>query len=351
MGVGGGGGEKDPEEDGELAALRARARERALERARQEEEAAPTPGRPQGPGGAGEGGRDSFSESDSERDLARRRALARARLAEGDGGAAAEEEGASEEDEYSSEYETDTSDDGVDPGAPLMKPVFLSRAHRAGGGGARAVEVSTKRSEEEKSAKQAETKAQLRQLFVAEVEEKAQLKGAGFAEVVTDDEGADEEGEFDLWREREFARIREARVAAGEEEASEEEAGPEAGAKTEAGEEDQRRFRQKYWHKGAFFQEVTDGVAGRGEVVDAIYKRDFSAPTGEDKEFSKESMPAVMQVAAGMWGKRGQTKYTHLKDQDTSRRDDPWNKAQRPRGNHSKSAVQGGLGSKRGGNE
>ena len=214
------------------------------------------------------------------------------------------------------------------------------------------VEVSTKRSEEEKSTKQAETKAQLRQLFVAEVEEKAQLEGAGFAEVVTDDEGADEEREFDLWREREFERIREARVAAGEEEASVEEAAPEAGAKPETGEGDQRRFRQKYWHKGAFFQEVTDGAAGRGEVVDNIYKRDFSAPTGEDKDFRKESMPAVMQVAAGMWGKRGQTKYTHLKDQDTSRRDDPWNKAQRPGGNrHSKSAGQGGLSSKRGGDE
>ena len=262
----------------------------------------------------------------------------------------AEEEGASEEDEYSSEYETDTSDDGVDPGAPLVKPVFVSRDRRAGGGGARIVEVSTKRSEEEKSAKQAETKAQLRQLFVAEVEEKAQLEGAGFAEVITDDEGADEEREFDLWREREFVRIRLARVAAGEEEASEDEAAPEAGARPEVGEGDQRRFRQKYWHKGAFFQEVTDGAAGAGEVVDAIYKRDFSAPTGEDKEFKKESMPAVMQVAAGMWGKRGQTKYTHLKDQDTSRRDSPWNNPQRSGGrSRSKEAGQGGRSSKRGG--
>jgi len=200
------------------------------------------------------------------------------------------------------------------------------------------LEASTKKSEEEVQAQQAETKAQLRQLFVAEVEEKAQLEGSGFAEVVTDDEGLDEDLEFELWREREFRRIHEARVATGEEGASEGEGGAGAaggeaeGQEDEANEENNRRFRQKFWHKGAFFQEVTDGAVGAGESVDAIYKRDFSAPTGEDKEFNKELMPKVMQVAAGKWGKRGQTKYTHLRDQDTSTRDDPWNKSRHQRG-------------------
>lgn len=42
------------------------------------------------------------------------------------------------------------------------------------------------------------------------------------------------------------------------------------------------KFLQKYWHKGAFFQDAGD--AGRDAVGgDAIFRRDFSAPTGDDK--------------------------------------------------------------------
>lgn len=54
------------------------------------------------------------------------------------------------------------------------------------------------------------------------------------------------------------------------------------------------RYLQKYWHKGAFFQNDADdarGTAGFNEV----YNRDYSAPTGEDL-FDKSSLPEVMQV-------------------------------------------------------
>ena len=108
-----------------------------------------------------------------------------------------------------------------------------------------------------------------------------------------------------------------------------------------------RELLKMRYFDGQLCEEV---AASLNTKLDAIYKRDFSAPTGEDKEFKKESMPAVMQVAAGMWGKRGQTKYTHLKDQDTSRRDSPWNNPQRSGGrSRSKEAGQGGRSSKRGG--
>lgn len=64
------------------------------------------------------------------------------------------------------------------------------------------------------------------------------------------------------------------------------------------------RFLQKYWHKGAFFQEAPDdarGTAGTHEV----FARDYSAPTGEDK-FDKSLLPSVMQVGGvgtvgGVW--------------------------------------------------
>lgn len=42
------------------------------------------------------------------------------------------------------------------------------------------------------------------------------------------------------------------------------------------------KFLQKYWHKGAFFQDAGD--AGKDAVGgDDIFRRDFSAPTGDDK--------------------------------------------------------------------
>ena len=51
---------------------------------------------------------------------------------------------------------------------------------------------------------------------------------------------------------------------------------------------------QKYWHKGAFFQEEADDKRGTAGP-EQIYRRDFSAPTGEDV-FDKTILPKVMQV-------------------------------------------------------
>lgn len=74
-------------------------------------------------------------------------------------------------------------------------------------------------------------------------------------------------------------------------------ANPKEGA--QGGEKAKVRFMQKYWHKGAYFQDEGDderATAGGYE----IFNRDFSAPTGEDR-FDKSLMPKVMQVC--VWGK------------------------------------------------
>ena len=54
------------------------------------------------------------------------------------------------------------------------------------------------------------------------------------------------------------------------------------------------KFLQKYWHKGAFFQETSDNPYAK-EDVDAVYARDYSAPTGDDK-LDKSVLPKVMKV-------------------------------------------------------
>ena len=55
------------------------------------------------------------------------------------------------------------------------------------------------------------------------------------------------------------------------------------------------KFMQKYWHKGAFFQDVSDNVHVEGNQPDAIFARDYSAATGEDK-LNKEILPKVTEL-------------------------------------------------------
>ncbi|CAL9135700.1 unnamed protein product [Musa textilis] len=80
------------------------------------------------------------------------------------------------------------------------------------------------------------------------------------------------------------------------------------------------RFMQKYYHKGAFFQSGADDHAATAGTDD-IYRRDFSAPTGEDK-MDKSILPKVMQVKH--FGRSGRTKWTHLVNEDTTDWNAPW---------------------------
>ena len=62
---------------------------------------------------------------------------------------------------------------------------------------------------------------------------------------------------------------------------------------------------QKYYHKGAFYQE------------DEIQSRDFNMPTGEDKA-DKSVMPSILQKRMGTFGHKGNSKWTHLTNEDTT---------------------------------
>lgn len=75
-------------------------------------------------------------------------------------------------------------------------------------------------------------------------------------------------------------------------------------------------FMQKYYHKGAFFQgNEEDG--GLTDEQKALLSRDYNMPTGDDK-MDKSVLPAVLQKRAGTFGKKGNSKWTHLTDMDTT---------------------------------
>ena len=98
----------------------------------------------------------------------------------------------------------------------------------------------------------------------------------------------------------------------------------------------ERSFMQKYYHKGAFFQSGTDHRL-RKEGVDALYLRDYSEATGNDRGVDKKALPSVLQIRGDL-GKRGRTKWTHLANEDTSRLGDGYDPTRR---------AYGGAGGKR----
>ena len=73
-------------------------------------------------------------------------------------------------------------------------------------------------------------------------------------------------------------------------------------------------FMQKYYHRGAFFQDVKEDGSGMAEP---LYQRDVGAKTGWEDQFDRAALPAVKQKRN--FGMAGQVKWTHLMDNDTTR--------------------------------
>ncbi|CAG8502430.1 10082_t:CDS:2 [Acaulospora colombiana] len=238
-----------------------------------------------------------------------------------------QEEEKEESEEETSEYETDSEDEDQNS-RKLLKPVFIPKAHR---------ETILERERTEKLAEEAEAK-RLKELeerrkeshiMVAEVVQRESQKEVeeGVAHEVDDTDGIDEQTEYEEWKLRELKRIkrdREEREAREKERAEierrrnmpEEQRLAEDLERIKKQNEEkpkgQYKFLQKYYHKGAFYLDSEDN----------IFKRNYTAPT-PDEAAHKELLPKVMQVKN--FGRAGQTKWTHLVDQDTSKKDTAWN--------------------------
>lgn len=246
-----------------------------------------------------------------------------------------EEPEESEDEEY--EYETDSEEELT--GIAMIKPVFVPKAERDTIAERERLEAEEQKLEDMVRRRKEERRVETKQIVVAEIQKDEQIQKnleaeANIEDVDTDDE-VNEAEEYEAWKVREIARIKRDREDRDsmvkekeeierlrnmtEEERREwERKNPKT---TDSKQNKQKwRFMQKYYHKGAFFQDDADDPAGTARA-DKIYTRDFSKPTGEDN-MDKTILPKVMQVKH--FGRSGRTKWTHLVNEDTTAWDNPW---------------------------
>uniref|UniRef100_A0ACD5Z4E4 Uncharacterized protein n=2 Tax=Avena sativa TaxID=4498 RepID=A0ACD5Z4E4_AVESA len=239
------------------------------------------------------------------------------------------------EDAEESEYETDSEDDQM--GMAMVKPVFIPKSQRDTIAERERLEEEERQLEELVKKRLQARKIETKQIVVEEIRkdehiQKTLNEEANIEDVDTDDE-LNEAEEYESWKNREIARIkrdreeRDARLKEKEEiekvrNMTEEERREWDKKNPKPSREAKQKwnFMQKYYHKGAFFQEGVDDVS-QSVGRDAIYTRDFSEPTGEDK-MDKSILPKVMQVKH--FGRSGRTKWTHLVNEDTTDWNVPW---------------------------
>lgn len=229
-------------------------------------------------------------------------------------------------DEEESEYETDETDETeelVEQPKIRLKPIFVSKSERG-----KSFVLDQLELEERRIVEQEKRKEETRILVEDEIR-KDEFKhssddGDGLDIDDTDDLCPEEEKA--AWKLRELFRIKREKMFFEEKEKEreeierrrnmdEEERLKEDLSRVKEQRENQpkskMRFLQKWYHRGAFYQD------------EEILKRDYSAPI-MDEISDKTLLPNTMQVRGDKFGKRGQTKYTHLVDQDTSTKDSPW---------------------------
>jgi microfibrillar-associated protein 1 len=251
-----------------------------------------------------------------------------------------------------SEYETDTDEESdedessssSDGGGPkLFKPVFVSKAKREANAKAELAarneaEKDEDELEEEKMIKKQNAKEAVQREITLEYQREVAEKDYLGEEVNTDSDEEDEEEarkNYEQWKMREFKRIVrdrcKQRVEMEEEEErerlrnmTEEERELHAtklkalkDAKEQGKEKTKMRFMQKYYHKGAFFQEAGDDEFATTEKAE-IFNRDFNEATNAEKGVDRSTVPEAMRLRHGQFGKAGRSKWTHLSNEDTT---------------------------------
>ncbi|KAL6878900.1 splicing factor, Prp19-binding domain-containing protein [Trichoderma novae-zelandiae] len=239
----------------------------------------------------------------------------------------------SEEGESSSGEEEEEEEEA--PRRLMMRPKFIPKSQRSGAAGA-----GKNPEEEAEAARQAEEEARKRaadELVEEQIKKDLAARAAGKkhwddeenedSDVDTTD-GLDPEAEEAAWRVRELKRLRRARQGIEERErelaeverrrnlTEEERAAEDEAFLAKQREEKEGKgkmgYLQKYYHRGAFFQEET-AAAG-------LLQRDIMGSRIQDDVRNREALPEYLQRRdMTKLGRKGATKYKDMRTEDTGR--------------------------------
>jgi microfibrillar-associated protein 1 len=243
------------------------------------------------------------------------------------------EEGSEEGSEEESDDEVEDSEEEV-PRRVLMRPTFIKKDKR---NNAAAAAADTRPEEEILAEEEARRKAAADEIVEEQIRKDIAAKEAGkknwddeedVTDEVDDTDDIDPEAEYAAWKLRELKRIKRDRVAIEEKEREREEierrrnlAEEERKAeddefiskqKEERDGKGKMSYMQKYYHKGAFFQDDA-----KAEGLD---RRDIMGSRFADDVQNRELLPQALQIRdMTKLGKKGATKYRDLKSEDTGR--------------------------------
>ena len=233
-----------------------------------------------------------------------------------------------------SEDEDSSDEDSEDQKPKLLRPTFIKKAARTLNTSTHTLSASSGRDAIEDASRQ-----EMADLMIKDkLERDAAARAAGKKywdddddvpeDMVDDTDGLDPDAELAAWKLRELRRLKRDREAieAREREIQEIERRRNltpAERKAEDAEHlskqkearegrGQAGFLQRYHHKGAFFQD--------DETAEILRKRDLMGAKFVDEVQNREALPQYMQIRdMTKLGKKGRTRYTDLRGEDTGR--------------------------------
>ncbi|KAF2180954.1 hypothetical protein K469DRAFT_714157 [Zopfia rhizophila CBS 207.26] len=243
-------------------------------------------------------------------------------------GESGSESGSGSEESSSGE---ESSEEEVAP-RKLLRPVFIKKNQR--NQVAAPVKSQEEIAAEEEKRRQEQAKALVQAQIEKVVAERAAGKknwddedNVGDIDAIDDTDDVDPEAEFAAWKLRELKRIKRERaiieaqeaeraeierrrnLTAAEREAEDREFLEKQ--KEERGDRGQMQYMQKYFHKGAFFQEDLKDLG--------VDRRNIMGARFEDST-NREVLPEYMQIRdMTKLGKKGRTRYRDMKSEDTGR--------------------------------
>lgn len=248
-----------------------------------------------------------------------------------------EEDGSESEEEESEEEEESSSseDEAAARRKKMLRPVFVRKDQRKAQQAAAAAKTEDEKWAEDEARRKAKADALVQeQLEKAAAERAAGRKqwddedNLGDLDDIDDTDGVDPEAELAAWKLRELKRIKREREAIEEAEKEREEIERRRGLTQEERDAEDREFierqkeeragkgtmstMQKYFHKGAFFQEDLRAAG--------LDRRDIMGSRYVDDVKNKDTLPEYMQIRdMTKLGKKGRTRYKDMRSEDTGR--------------------------------